>query len=120
MEKQEKKNIWQRIVNLIKSLFKKNEVLLIDSSKAEDLKTKRNFVNELSSEYKILELQKDYENGIITEEDLSDSDKDKLTALYKKQIENLNTNIAIKEKEIQGYKEKILEARRKLALKNNM
>lgn len=120
MEEQEKINIWKRIVNLIKKLFRKDDILLIESPKEENSKIKSDFINELSSEYKILELQKDYENDIIKEEDLSDLDKENLTALYKKQIETLNINIAKKEKEMQWYKEKILEARQKLLLKNKI
>ena len=120
MEKQEKINICKRLVNLIKKLFGKNDILLIESPKEENSKIKRDFIKELSSEYKILELQKDYENEIIKEEELSDLDKENLKALYKKQIETLNINIAIKEKEIQGYKEKILEARQKLLLNNKI
>lgn len=119
MEKFEEISIWKRIVNFIKKLFGKNDVLLIDSPKTDNYSFKNNTIEEISKEYKILELQRKYENGSIKEDELSDYEKDSLKKLYKKQIETLKTNIAIKEKEILGYKEQIIEVKQKLALNSN-
>ena len=116
----EKNNIWKRIINFIKKIFNKNDVLLIDYSKQYEINNKNNMIEEFSQEKRILELQRKYKTGMIKETEISESDKEQLMNLYRKQIENLNINIAIKEKEIQGYKEKILEARQKLLLKNNI
>lgn len=116
----EKISIWKRIINLVKKIINKNDVLLIDSSKQDKINTKNNMLEEFSQEKRILELQRKYKSGMIKETEISESDKEELMKLYRKQIENLNINIAIKEKEIQGYKEKILETRQKLLLKNNI
>lgn len=111
MEKFEETSIWKRIVNFIKRIFGKNDVLLINSQKEEKNIPGNNTIEEVLKEYKILELQRKYEKGRIKEEELSDYEKDSLEALYKKQIETLKTNIAIKKKEILGYKEQIIEAK---------
>ena len=64
-------------------------------------------------------VQKDYESGVIKEEELSDDEKENLIELYKKQVEALEINIAIKKQELLSYKEKILEAKQKLSLNTN-
>ena len=118
MDNIENKNIWKRIVSFIKKIFGKNNNLLIESAKKE-YKEKRNTIEELSSQYKIIQLQKDYESGIIKEEELLYDEEEKLIELYKKQIETLEINISIKKQELLGYKEKILKAKQKLSLNAN-
>lgn len=119
MEKQENINIWKRIVSFIKKIFRINEVLLIESPKEEEYTIRENIIEELSNQYKIMALQKDYESGVIKEEDLSDYEKDNLMKLYKKQVETLEINIAIKKQELLSYKEKILKTKQKLSLNTN-
>ena len=60
-----------------------------------------------------------YESGVIKEEELSDYEKELLMELYKKQVETLEINIAIKKKELLSYEEKILIAKQKLSLNTN-
>lgn len=118
MEKQENISIWKRIVSFIKRIFGINDILLIDSQKEESM-ARENTIEELSNQYKIIQLQKDYESGVIKEEELSDYEKDNLMELYKKQVETLEINISIKKQELLSYKEKILKAKQKLALNTN-
>lgn len=116
MKKLENISIWKRIVNFIKKIFSKDDVLLIDSSKENEYTVIENTAEELSDEYKIIQIQKDYESGIIKEEDLSECEKESLKALYRKQIETLKIDISMKKKEFLGYKEKIVKAKQKLYL----
>lgn len=119
MEKQENLSIWKRIVSFIKRIFGINDVLLIDSPKEEEYAVRENTIEELANQYKIISLQKDYESGVIKEEELSDYEKESLMELYKKQVETLEINIAIKKQELLSYKEKILKAKQKLSLNTN-
>ena len=119
MKKQENLSIWKRIVSFIKRIFGINDVLLIDSLKEEKYAVRKNTIEELSNQYKIISLQKDYESGVIKEEELSDYEKESLMELYKKQVKTLEINIAIKKQELLGYKEKILKAKQKLSLNTN-
>ena len=119
MEKQENLSIWKRIVSFIKRIFGINDVLLIDSPKKEEYTVRENTIEELSNQYKIMALQKDYESGVIKEEELSDYEKERLMELYKKQVETLEINIAIKKQELLSYKEKILKAKQKISLNTN-
>ena len=113
MEKQDKISIWERIVNFIKNIFNKKDILLIDSQKEQEYIQRENTIEEISKQYKIKELQKNYERGIIKEEELSEVEKDNLADLYKKQVETLEMNIAIKKQELQSYKEKIVKAKQR-------
>lgn len=61
----------------------------------------------------LLELQKKYEDGIIVEKDLSSEEKERLISLYKVQICNLKSNITDLKKDLEYYKNKIIE------IKNN-
>ena len=119
MKKNENISIWKRIINFLKKIFGKSDVLLIDSPQKE-YTSRDSTIEELSKQSKILALQKDYENGIIKEEQLSSDEKSSLKELYKKQVETLEIDIAIKKRELQSYKKKILNATQKLSLNNKM
>lgn len=113
MEKLQNITIWKRIVSFIKRIICKKDILLINSPKEKEYKITENTIEELSSQFKIIQLQKDYESGIIKEKDLSEYEKESLKALYRKQIETLKIDISIKKKEFLSYKEKILKAKQK-------
>lgn len=119
MKKQENLSGWKKIISFIKSIFAKKDVLLIDPIKEQKYSARENAVEEFSNQYKIISLQKDYENGIIKEEELSEYEKDNLMDLYKKQVEALEISIAIKKQELLNYKEKILKAKQKSSLNTN-
>lgn len=78
-------------------------------NKKENIKTNTNNQNN------IVLLQKEYEKGIIKEEELSEYEKEKLIELYKKQIKILEIDIDLKKEELLGYKEKILNVKQKLS-----
>ena len=54
----------------------------------------------------LLELQKKFENGLITEEDMTETQKNELEKLYDEQILELDSKIEMKEKEL---KRKIMQ-----------
>lgn len=62
----------------------------------------------------LLELQKNYEQGTIKEEDLSQEEKDSLIELYEKQIEDLQNDIDDNKRAFEMYKEKIVNIRKKI------
>ena len=70
--------------------------------------------DEFEEKNKLLKLQKDYENGIIREEDLSEKQKSELMKLYKEQISNLEEEAIRCQKKLEMYKSKIIEKRKKL------
>lgn len=106
----------ERIKAFLMNLFKKikkqkclNERNSINNIQA---KSKTEFENQIkvevdNEEARILKLQKDYEAGLIDEEDLSENDFDLLYSLYEKQIEKTKQSI-------QDYKNKILVLKSKL------
>lgn len=116
MEKQENISIWKKIISFIKKIFGINDVLLIDSPKKKEHIARENTIEELSNQYKIIQLQKDYESGAIKEDELLNYEKDSLMKLYKEQIKTLEMNIAIRKQELLDYKEKILKAKQKISL----
>lgn len=56
---------------------------------------------------RLLKLQKDYESGIIKEEELSEQQKQQLMELYNEQIKNLEEEINRTKVEMKMYKHKI-------------
>ena len=63
--------------------------------------------NNENEETKLLKLQKQYRNGEVKEEELTEEQINSLTALYDKQIANLRKSNQIR-------KQKLLEYRKKL------
>ncbi len=63
---------------------------------------------------KILELQANYEAGLISEQDLSKEQKDELIALYKEQIKILEEKNILYTQTLENYKNKIIEKRKQL------
>ena len=70
---------------------------------------KKNLLEELEEQRKILELQRKYESGIVQEENLTEEEKEKLIALFNQQIEILERNIENYKKTLRYYRDKILE-----------
>lgn len=84
------------------------------------IKEKKNIIEELEEQRKILELQKKYEAGIIKEEELTEEEKEKLIDLLNQQIETLERNIESYKQTLRGYRDKILEIRKKHNEDNKM
>ncbi len=107
----EKKNtIFSKIKNFISNLFNKKEK---EEEKEEykfnndnDFK-QRIIVEENKEKTRLLNLQQEFENGNIQEEDIDEADVEKLHKLYDEQIEEIN-------KQTEMYKEKILKIKEKL------
>lgn len=73
-----------------------------------------NAKNKFKEENELIMLQRDYENGKIKEEELSESQKKELLTLYKKQIATLEEETAKYQRIKESYKAKIIEKRKKL------
>ena len=107
---------FHRIKNFFKRLFKKEEVIVVNSDnelqeKVLNVESKTNvFKDELK--YKdeskaLLDLQNQFELGKIKEEDLTEEQVQGLRSLYNQQIENLKNSIENYRKEILTLKKKL-------------
>lgn len=90
-----------KIGKKIKEFFaklKKNKKVLLEENKEPNLKKAEEFKQTLTieKEQEKLELQKKYEKGEISEKELSPFEAMELVDLYKKQINDLNIEIAMK------------------------
>lgn len=112
----------EKIKEFLKSMFKSKNYKLLDTGEevkepvnnTKELKNvdlKKQIVASNEEEKRILKLQKDFQAGIISEEDLSKEDYNLLTNLYNKQIEKTKRSI-------QKYKERILYIKSKLEQNN--
>lgn len=112
----EKGNILKKIKLFFNRIFNKNRKI---ETTTNNIQPKNNFnmIDELHKENKIMKIQRDYENGKITENELSENDRQELLNLYEKQIVNLEENIATYNKILNVYKEKII-SKRKILLDN--
>lgn len=112
----EKGNILKKIKLFFNKIFNKNRKI---ETTTNNIQPKNNFnmIDELHKENKIMKIQRDYENGKITENELSENDRQELLNLYEKQIVNLEENIATYNKILNVYKEKII-SKRKILLEN--
>lgn len=111
--------IFNKIKMFFKNLFSKNNVIDNNCYTIEDEKNneniKKSFMESIRNiedeETKLLKLQKQYRNGEIKEEELTEEQVNLLCALYDKQIANLRKSNQIR-------KQKLLEYRRKLQTDN--
>jgi len=92
-----------RIIEKIKKFFYKlkndENLLLAENTNNADRKTSYDFKQNLDvrDEQKIIDLQRKYEIGEISDKELSPFQVLDLINLYKKQIKDLNVEISIKE-----------------------
>lgn len=121
------KNILTKILNFFKKISWKNKSSYIISNNNMSNKTnnKNSFYNSIKFEEdldreKLLKIQEELEkrginkqNAFNLTKDLSEKQKQKLEELYKEQIHELETNI-------ENYKNKITDIRKKLALKKQI
>ena len=101
----ENKTIFQKIKLFFKKLFLKDEKQKLDQVDT---------ANKNSIKQEVIQLQQQYESGLIYENDLTDSQKEKLITLYKEQINNLEKRVIENKKILNNYKTKILD------IKNNI
>ena len=74
----------------------------------------RNVVKEDEEKQRILKLQKAYEKRLISEEEITEKDKEKLYNLYEYQIDQLKISIKKAEDEIEINKNEILKIRKQI------
>ena len=112
----------EKIKKFFKNIFRVNSQQYIEAPKEEleHISNKRlqrniNFRDEIivdnKEEDRILKLQKDFKEGLIKEEDLSEEDFNLLSKLYEMQIEKTKQSI-------QTYKNRIISLKSKLADNN--
>ena len=86
-----KKSIFDRIKNFFKNIFKKEELQEVAYIKEKTIETKENkkssFIDSIRTEEiiekeEILKIQRDYENGVIREEDMTPKQVSKIEKLY--------------------------------------
>lgn len=116
----EKDTIFTKIKIFFKNLFNANNNVQNYSfagEKGEIMNnTNRSFadglkIKENKEEQELLELQKKFENGLITEEELTEEQINKLEQLYNEQIKKLNEKFL-------NYKNKIVSIKKQLAENN--
>lgn len=95
-----KENVFTKIFNFFKKIFSKKKLSVnkedVDETIKEE-KNKSNFLEDIQikedkEEIRLKKLQLLYDNGEIDEDDLSESDIEKLVALYEKETEDLNAD----------------------------
>ena len=93
-----KENIFTKIGNIFKKIFFRNDennIEDVDEKKVYNNKQKNSFfenirIKEDEEEKRLRNLQIQYDNGQIDEEDISEEDIDKLIEMYEKETEELN------------------------------
>ena len=102
-----KENFISKMLKRVKTLFGKKEIVqenIENNEESNSAKTnifKENLEVKLNEEnLKVLKLQKDYKAGIISEEDLTDEEHQKLIELYEKQNKELREKIELRRQKI--------------------
>lgn len=112
-----KKSIFDRIKNFFKNIFKKEELQEVAYIKEKTIETKENkkssFIDSIRTEEiiekeEILKIQRDYENGVIREEDMTPKQVSKIEKLYIEQISKLRNDYS-------KYKDEATKLKGKLA-----
>lgn len=99
-------------MEFFRNLFKSNNQQYIEAPKENNIQEEKvNFKSQIivnnEGEQKALKLQRDFKDGLIEEENLSEEDFNLLTNLYERQIEKTK-------KSIQEYKDRIVSIKSKL------
>jgi len=108
----DEKNIFEKVFNFIKKLFsKKTASNLTDVVNCEK---DNSFINKIKEDRKLLDMQRNLENGQLKETDLTEIEKNNLINLYNEQINSLKQDIENYNRVLKAYKEKILVVKNKL------
>ena len=107
-------NIFRRIKIFFTNLFKRNIQTknIVEKKELTPIKIKQEFIKDIKipeekANSRLQKMQKDFEKGLIKEEDLNDSDLNDLKKLYMQQIEE-------KKRSIENYKNKIIKIKAQL------
>lgn len=114
--KQEKQNIFKKMFNDIKNIFFNKKVKKVSNNV--EISTENIFIDTFEEQKQLLNLQRKLEKGIIKETDLTEEEKDNLTKLYNRQIEDLKKDINVYNQALKTYKEKIICMQNKLKENN--
>lgn len=103
-----KENFITKIRNFFFKLFKKNKIIQEQPQEQTNVNiqnNKANFVETIAikkdeEKEKLIQLQRDYKDGNILEDDIPQNEKEKLVELYKKQNEEMKNKIELEQKEI--------------------
>lgn len=105
------KSIFYKLIKSFLNLLKKpkEDIKIIEKAKEKSINEfKSNIeIKEDKNKIRLLKLQKDFENGFITESQMDEEDVYKLHELYNSQIEEL-------ENSTENYKKRIIEIKRKI------
>lgn len=103
-----KENFITKIRNFFFKLFKKNKIIQDQPQEQTNVNiqnNKTNFAETIAikkdeEKEKLMQLQRDYKDGNILEDDIPHNEKEKLVELYKKQNEEMKNVIELEQKEI--------------------
>lgn len=103
-----KENFITKIRNFFLKLFKKNKIIQEQPQEQTNVNiqnNKANFAETIAikkdeEKEKLMQLQRDYKDGNILEDDIPHDEKEKLVELYKKQNEEMKNKIELEQKEI--------------------
>lgn len=95
-----KENIFTKILKFIRSIFSKNKDIMQEDNNeipVYEEKDKEIFIENIilkqdNEEIRIQKLKEKYDDGEIDEDDLSESDIDKIISIYEKETEELNVD----------------------------
>ena len=95
-----KEHFFTKIFKFFKSIFKKNKNVVQKENEDSSVYNKQNkeifleniILKQDDEKIRIQKLKEKYDNGEIDEDDLPESDIDKMISLYEKETEELNTD----------------------------
>lgn len=105
--------MFERLIIFFKKLFGFKDLILIEGPKNEEKEVKEEFFNSIiivpnEQKEEAMRLQKQFQQGILEEEVLTDKQYNALSSLYQSQIDSLK-------QEITEYKQKIETLKKELA-----
>ena len=108
--------IIKKIKMFFKAIFGK-KIDKLDEPKNQEVNTNNNFKNDIiiekdKEQERLLQIQEDFRNGIIREEEISVEDKEKLYLLYDKQILELKEKIKQNRQLTEKYKLEIINLKK--------
>ena len=113
-------NIFDKIKNFFKKLFVSDVEKIVEindniiRSEEDDILDLDKIKEEEKIESdRLFKLKEQFENEEITEEDISEEDKEKIKLLYADQIENLDYAINARMKELENLKQEIVAVKKK-------
>ena len=86
--------MFQKIKDFFNRIFNKQKALPEGRGEITTIESEPKVNKFKSEELELLKLQDQYEKGMIAESELTEEQKSKLKALYNKQIQNLEANLA--------------------------